>query len=111
MRIFDFEPDRDHVLDGDSLIENTFSADFCVVDEAGSLLSTAHNQNLLRRARLLVESRGAVGVAEVENGPEGLEANVDTVTQRKDLQMVRPELLVRDLEDDEICSRFAGSLA
>jgi len=111
MRIFEFVPIHDHVHHGDSLIENTFGAGFCIVDEAGRLLSTAHNQNLLRWARLLVESLGAADAAAVADGLAALTVRADRMTQRDYDRAVGRNLFEADLEYAERRSRPAASVA
>jgi hypothetical protein len=59
MRLFEFVPIYDLIVDGDSLIDRVFGPDFCIVDETGHLLTTTHNQNLLLRAKALIEQHHA----------------------------------------------------
>jgi hypothetical protein len=59
VRLFEFVPIYDLIVDGDSLIDRVFGPDFCIIDETGHLLTTTHNQNLLLRAKALIEQHRA----------------------------------------------------
>lgn len=54
MRLYEYVPVYDLIVDDESLIHRVFGMEFCVVDEADQLLTTTHNKNLLRRAQLLL---------------------------------------------------------
>lgn len=64
MRLYEFVPICDHDIDDESLIERAFGPGFCVVDETRQLLTTVHNQNLLLRAKALLDESVPSIVAE-----------------------------------------------
>jgi len=111
MRVFDFVPVCDHLYKGESLIETAFGGDFCVVDEIGRLLTTAHNQNLLRRARMLVEANSSIDTAIVADSLAALKISAETLTQSDYERAVQKELRDADREHLGSDTRLAGSLA
>ncbi len=82
MRLFEFVPVHDALIDGDSLIDQVFGSEFCVVDEIGYLLTTAHNQNLLWKANHLIEQDKHLAPDTIANGLAALRAMAEVVTQR-----------------------------
>jgi len=110
MRLFEFVPIVDPIVDGESLIEQIFGPEFCVVDETGRLHTTAHNQNLLRRAVVLLAQAATADRAAVEDAMAALSARAEIITQQDyDLAVHRELLAVRSDFADELSSR-AGSL-
>lgn len=82
MRLYEYVPVQDHLIDDESLIQRVFGPEFCVVDDQGQLLTTAHNRNLLRRARMLLEHADAQDRALLDEGLRDLEARAEIVSQR-----------------------------
>jgi hypothetical protein len=56
MKLAQLFPVQNCVINGYSLIDNVFGANFVVRDELGSALTTAKNVKLLSRAQTLVEN-------------------------------------------------------
>jgi hypothetical protein len=110
MRLFEFFPIQDLVIDNDSLIERVFGPEFCVVDETGYLLTTKHNQNLLQRARTLCEQYAALECEGIEEKLWRLRASAEVVTQREYDLAVRREALYNDTDHFHDYSLQAGSL-
>jgi hypothetical protein len=110
MRLFEFVPICDHLMDDESVIERVFGPEFCVVDETGHLLATACNQNLLWRAKTLLDQHNALDWEAIEEGLTALKAKAEIVTQRNYDLAVRREIFdcVVELGDD--FSLKAGSL-
>lgn len=92
MRLYEFVPICDHDIDDDSLIERAFGPEFCVVDETRQLLTSVHNQNLLLRAKALLDKFGAVDRERAEVGLRTLRALAKVVTQRDYERAVRWEI-------------------
>lgn len=81
MRLYEFVPINDHVIDDESLIHRVFATEFCVTDDTGQLLTTAHNRNLLRRALVLIDHSGSLDNLFLEDSLHDLAARAETVSQ------------------------------
>ncbi|OYY95597.1 MAG: hypothetical protein B7Y41_03610 [Hydrogenophilales bacterium 28-61-23] len=82
MRLYEFVPVNDHFVNAESLIHRVFATEFCVVDDTGQLLTTAHNRNLLRRARMLVEHADTLDDKSLAEGLHDLAVKAETVRQQ-----------------------------
>jgi hypothetical protein len=111
MRLFEFFPIRDLVVDGESLIERVFGPEFCVVDESGGLLTTKHNQLLLQRVKALLDEVETTNGESVEKELKALSAQGLAVTQHDYDVAVRREILYRDMDHTYDHSLQAGSLS
>jgi len=111
MRLCEFVPIIDRLIDDDSLIEKVFGPAFCVVDETGRLLTTVQNQNLLRRAKMLAEQRDALGWETFVENLWALRSKADTVTQLDYYRAVKREVISCATDSAYDCSLAAGSLA
>jgi hypothetical protein len=98
MRLFEFVPIYDLVVNGESLIDRAFGPDFCIVDETGHLLTTTHNQNLLLRAKALIEQHNADEHANLRGYFDQLRDKAETVMQHDYDMAVHRE--IRDCEID-----------
>lgn len=87
-----------------------FGPGFCVTDEAGRLLTSVHNQNLLRRARMLAEQRNMLAWEVVVEGLLALRARSETITRRDYDLAVRREVLGRDSDSLRDLLLAEGSL-
>jgi hypothetical protein len=101
MRLFEFVPINDYTIDGEPLVERVFGYDFCVIDELGHQLTTAHNQNLLQRAKTILERHQSISGVDLESSLQELCDQAEIVRQRDYDAAVRREL--RDMEVD--CER------
>jgi len=81
MRLYEFVPINDQVIDDESLIHRVFATEFCVTDDTGQLLTTAHNRNLLRRALVLFDNSGSLDKPFLEESLRDLAARAETVSQ------------------------------
>lgn len=81
MRLFEFVPIHDSLIDGNSLIDQVFGSEFYAVDEIGHLVTTAHNQNLLGKAQYLVKQGGSLTPDTIANGLAELRDMAEIVTQ------------------------------
>jgi len=81
MRLYEFVPIYDQVVSDDSLIEHVFGHEFFVVDEDSHLLTTAHNLNLLRRARLLLDEADSIHADELRKALADLSNRAEEVRQ------------------------------
>ena len=93
MRLYEFVPIIDRLIDDDSLIDKVFGPAFCVVDETGRLLTTVQNQNLLRRAKMLAEQRDALGWETFVENLWALRSRAETVTQLDYYRAVKREVM------------------
>jgi hypothetical protein len=100
MRLFEFVPVYDLIVNGDSLIDRAFGPDFCIVDETGHLLTTTHNQNLLLRAKALIEQHHDDELANLEGHFEELRDKAESVMQHDYDRAVHRE--IRDCDFDRI---------
>jgi hypothetical protein len=100
MRLFEFVPIYDLIVHGESLIDRVFGPDFCVVDETGHLLTTTHNQNLLLRAKALVDQHQADERATLQGYFDQLRDKAETLMQHDYDRAVHRE--IRDCDVDRI---------
>jgi polyhydroxyalkanoate synthesis regulator phasin len=98
MRLFEFVPIYDYTIDDESLVERVFGYEFVVIDELGHQLTTAHNQNLLQRAKTLLERSQSMVGADLERALQDLYDQAEIVRQRDYDAAFRREL--RELEFD-----------
>jgi hypothetical protein len=110
VRLFEFVPIYDVIVNGDSLIDVVFGPDFCIVDETGHLLTTTHNQNLLLRAKALVEQHHADERATVQGYFEQLRDKAETVMQHDYDRAVHREIRDSDVDRLYDYSLRAGGL-
>jgi hypothetical protein len=113
MRLFEFVPIYDYTVDDQSLVERVFGYEFYVIDEAGDQLTTAHNQNLLQRARMLLERSEMVSGVDLERSLQDLCDQAEIVRQRDYDAAVRRELRNSEFECERIPDlsvRIAGIL-
>ena len=111
MRLYEFVPILDSVIENDSLIDRVFGQEFCVVDETGHLLTTAHNQDLLRQAKMLVDQSDSLGLDALVESLWALRIGAECMTQRDYEVAVRREILYSDADHTYDYSLEAGSLA
>lgn len=81
MRLHDFVPIEDDEVDGESLIDAVFGPAFCVVDEFGTLLTTAYNRALLHRAQQLCARAGGTREGAVAFALEQLALGAEALEQ------------------------------
>jgi hypothetical protein len=110
MRLFEFVPIYDQIVDDDSLIEKLFGPEFCVIDETGQLLSTAHNHNLLLHAVRLLDQRDALERHNVAESLRTLRDSAEIVTQREYDLAVKREMGYSDQDFYGDYALKAGSL-
>ena len=111
MRLFEFFPIRDLLIDGESLIERLFGAEFCVADESGNLLTTKHNQALLHRVKALLDECGTATAESIEQELNVLAAQGQVVVQSDYDLALRHEILYKDTDHTYDNSLQAGSLS
>ena len=100
MRLHDFVPISDDVVDGESLIDTVFGPAFYVVDESGTLLTTVYNRDLLYRAVAL-----RAGLALLKEADRGfalaqLARRAEVLTQEQYDRAVRLEVAAASPFDD-----------
>ena len=111
MRLFEFFPIHDLLVDGESLIETIFGPEFCAVDEVGYLVTTKHNQMLLHRVKELLEQGEEATGELLAQASMSWRAESEIVRQRDyDLALSR-EVLYNDADHCFDSSLQAGSLA
>lgn len=82
------------------MIDRVFGPDFFVVDEAGQLLTSAHNHNLLRRARSFLEHVDLDGTV-IEDGLRELASKAETLSQQDYEIAVRREIHLQSIAEDD----------
>jgi hypothetical protein len=110
MRLFEFVPIYDLIVDGDSLIERVFGPEFCIVDETGHLLTTTHNQNLLLRAKALIDQHDSADSAALQQYFAQLHAKAETVMQHDYDRAVHREICESDFDHAYDFSLRAGGI-
>jgi len=110
MRLFEFIPIYDVVVAGESLIEQAFGPEFCVIDEAGQLLTTSHNQKLLWQAQALIGDANAAMSADARMQLRELRAQAEIVVQADYEAALRRELHPIETDDLQDYSLRAGGL-
>jgi hypothetical protein len=101
MRLFDFFPIDDLVIDGESLIERIFGPDFCAVDEVGYLVTTKHNHFLLQRVKGLLDQRGKATWETLADESKSWGAQPEIVNQRDYELAVSREVLYNNANYSE----------
>ena len=105
MRLYEYVPVHDLIHKNESLIDAVFGPDFYVVGETGQLLTTAHNQNLLRRAKMLLEHAFALGDEELDEALHDLAERAENLDQGDYELAVGKEFREQDFAEDETPDR------
>jgi hypothetical protein len=100
MRLYEYVPIYDPIVDDESVIDRVFGPEFYVVDEAGQLLTSAHNRNLLRRARSFLE-HVHLDRRLIEDGLHELSSKAETLSQQDYEMAVRREIRFQSLAEDD----------
>lgn len=101
MKLAQLFPIHNCVINGYSLIENVFGANFVVYDATGSMLTTAKNTKLLYRAQELAENLQLYDVKGLAYVLAQLREEADVLHQEEYERCVwREQQLARNIDND-----------